>query len=445
MASQARPISGSVDQGRAGLINLVYLLTLAGSFDHRFGHGETGAISISIAEGLAYLSAALVVIALYGEPSAARWRLLRRAFAGGWVMIAYLLWGVLAGVVEFQRNGTPEGLHALKDSMAGIILYGLMCLLISTPRRLERVQQVMLGGATLMSVLAISQYVAGAPYLAPLSETAYLKHGLDTIDLVRHPVVGMFGHPNGLAMYMVPALILCVGSPPPRIGGRRWSGGLLLRIVCAVFASISLLLSQAKIAIVVGALGSIAIIVVRRRRIAYTPARCLLGFLVLLVLAAAVISVGIALVLGRGAVVATGTLLERWYLASAAVDVLQTHPWVALFGGANAADLEVGTGLAVHNVFLANALEHGVVGALLFGMIFVQALRQRSEGAWRYAIPVLSLLTLLMAEPGIGTQMQLLVFFYAGLATSYSLVFSVHHDRARRYGSNVTAEARKPA
>lgn len=121
-----------------------------------------------------------------------------------WIPMAYLAWILLTGVTSPIPDREP--LRAARD-VAGTGLCTL--LLIHWIKRGGPWQTVAVGwgcGAIGQALLGICQFTLDGPFLQPVSENLAAKTDISG-ELMAKFALGLFNHPNGLALLLLPAIV----------------------------------------------------------------------------------------------------------------------------------------------------------------------------------------------------------------------------------------------
>jgi len=392
---------------------VISLIALAG-FDHRFGGGEAGSLSLSFQEIASYAVLYLLVLHLLlfrreGILSTISRDIVVRVVAG------YAVWLLLGAAANGLFFGNLDALHGLKDSVPGLVLFAAMVAWVDSEAKLRHVHVGLSITLVLLGLLAISQFAWGGPYLNRLDPNAVFKLDYRGVSLVQHPVVGTLGSPNTNAVFLMPLALITIGrlaeelrEPEPT---RGWEWLALGAVVCCV----AVVMTQAKIATTLGAIGLVLAVITIHRKIRATPARA--GLLFGGLLAAACVSVAI-LTQFAGSLPETfsmGTLVERASLDQAAFALIQERPATAILGGGiGSFSDQTGGVLGIHNEYLRQCVQAGLPAGLLFvGALFSGMLRRQPH--WTYLLPLVVLGLLFLTESATGNQLQSMVFLTLGL------------------------------
>ena len=128
-----------------------------------------------------------------------------------------------------------RGAASIQGLFPALVLYGLIFLTIRTHRRVVCLLLANLAGALVNIGLAMSQIATGGPRPIPLSQNIEAKQDLAG-NLVEQAPTGLFNHPNGLAIFLLPvALFLLVAAWPGLKQPRRVRFAMLGLLVVTLF------------------------------------------------------------------------------------------------------------------------------------------------------------------------------------------------------------------
>lgn len=284
------------------------------------------------------------------------------------VLCWYVGYGALAAVIGLSR--TTETLQTYKDLAVGVVLYALVFLTVDSPARLGGVFLANLSGSMLSVTLALSQIATGGPYLVDRVEAAEAKMDL-TGDAVGDVPMGIFAHPNGFTIALMPTILFLLVAVWPGFGRLRRAGWPALVPLMATLFVVGLAYVKGVYAwLFAGA----AVIFLPRR---FDRWRLHLSVGLVLGGVAALTWVGISAYLeGEGLF---GTIVSRVELWLAAIDTIGSDGYVAVLGSGDPAFQErtfvtVEYGNA-HNAWLNQALTYGIPAMVLYLGAFWTALR----------------------------------------------------------------------
>jgi hypothetical protein len=340
----------------AGFFHLTVLLTIAVTLPLHMRL----AVDLALADLIAFPAAALIVLEAVRRAAVAdRVRVLYRSNR---MVFWYFGWAGAAAVVGLTRSA--DSLKAFKDLIPPMVLYTLVGLTVSNPRRLHVVIWAALPGLLCHIALAASQALIGAPYVTAVSESLEWKMDIGGEFLENFPV-GLFAHPNGLALFLIPRTLFLVALLGSASARARFSILALLLVDGWVLWQ-----AQVKGAYAFIAMGFLLLFVPRtweRRR-----------FILSLVLP--VLSIAMILwftVFTEGA--AYGTLITRMELWVGGVQLVAADGFTQMFGNGyplfgdyNFSMLDYPN---AHNAWLNQILSFGIPGLALYLASFATALR----------------------------------------------------------------------
>ena len=184
---------------------LTLLVVFSITVDYRLFSGVEGLPSITIAEALCYL-AALVLCGNLARGADDLGRRMVALYAGNKPVVWYFLWTGLAALLSLVRS--PDALRYFKDLIPSLIVYFLVGCSVRNLRTLRGVAIAFLFGTTLNLLLGLSQVVTGGPTIVDMNQGAKLKMDLSAEIVSGNLATGLFTHPNGFALFLVPAAIL---------------------------------------------------------------------------------------------------------------------------------------------------------------------------------------------------------------------------------------------
>lgn len=400
------------------------LLILLTGLDHRFFGGESGLVSFSLAELVAY---ALVILLFLDACARGRGH---RSFvrsvlasANPFVLL-YFAWALIAASANLAM-GNRDALHSLKDTVPAFAIFVGLALIAVDRHKLALAHRAVLVTLALVSALAMSQYIFGGPYPTEVNPNAYLKVTLTGTSFVARPVVGTLGHPNGLAELLAPLLVLCVGYVAHQRG--RVAGiERVLFFGIIVFSAVALILTQAKAALAWAMVGIFLAILFAWFRTPFSPRRALLIVSVLILAAIGGVSVLFLIASQLPESLRPGTLATRLLINYSALEEAWQSPGVLLFGGGLKLFGESAAGatlkLGVHGEYLSAVLRFGLPGALLLFALLIACLRSQGRSAWIYSLPPIVLTLIYLLESAAGSQLQSLPFLLCGFAEANRVV-----------------------
>jgi hypothetical protein len=343
---------------------------------------------------------------------------LRTLYGANRPLVWYVGYAALASFLGLARSS--DSLQACKDLVAAFGLYAMVVITVDSHQRLLGVLVAYLGGAALHLGLAILQAGGGGPYLVPLSENIEAK--LDFAgDIVTNIPTGLFAHPNGLAIMLLPVVLFTAAAAWPGFGRTRRPG---LIMAGTLVVTLFVLKATYVKGVLAWLAAGFALLVLPRRFDRWRAP----------IAAAAVVS-GIAALtwMSLSAFLdgehVFGTILTRIELWLAAIDVLRSDTFTQVLGSGNALlehqDLITFEYPNAHNAWLNQALSYGIPALVLYLAAFWVGLRSLAQQIARSGAPsrpvALAAMASLMAllgesffEPtdrGVVFQAQIFVLF----------------------------------
>jgi O-antigen ligase len=359
-----------------GFYYLAVVLALCITLPFRVRAGASVALSdlVAFPAGLCLLFEAL------RSPSVrARFSQLYRANP---VVFAYALWTVVAAIVGLARGS--DVLKIVHDLVPAFVLYALIGLTIDRPSRSRALVTACLIGLACHIVLALVQERFGGPFLTPTSPGMDAKLDVSG-DLVTTNVVGLFPHPNGLAMFLIAPALFALALLPALTGGRRAALGAALVLVLFV-----LYRTQGKGAFAFLGVGTILLVMPRR----IDRYRIVAGVGLALAAIVAIMWFSVTHFLDGQAVY--GTLITRLELWNHAIEIIATDPFTCVFGSGYPLFGVTVVGSFeypnAHNAWLNHVLSFGLPGLGLYLGCFVMGMRLacrklvQTDGARRAAL-----------------------------------------------------------
>lgn len=408
---------------------LLGLLVLFTGLDYRLFAGQPGAVSVSLAEILSYLFLGAFILSVAITPAQRRRAMLRGIRRSSKLFFLYFAWVWLAALVNMVAVNNLEPMHDIKDAMPGFVLYVGIVALIARRQQLWAVHKVVAGTVAVMSVLGVIQYLFGGPYVNALDEKAFWKYGVLSQGPIAHPVVSTLGHPNALAVFLAPLIILTVGflayhgKAALTVWGRCLVWGAVLVGLAALF------LTQAKAPAAWTVIGSVLAMGTGRLKVPFSAGRAawLLGVGV-----ASVVSVGVLLAFAGEWVpdsLRIGTIATRLVLDYQVFEFLGTHRFGILFGGVvSQFQSYSGLDLGVHGEYLSQLLRFGLPAAVFYVLFLLRAIAAQAQPGWPYSLPLIFLALILLLESASGSQLQTLVPLLAALGAAHTRVAAREHQ-----------------
>ena len=393
------------------MIELLPTLILSTGLDHRFLANQPGWLSLSISEGLAYLALLVALLQMIVADRSWRRHIVDRLTSIGAPIAIYAIWATAVSLANLVLVRDSSSLHALKDAVPGLILAGIVICTVDRPDRRRMLLDAVIAMIGLLGLLGILQHVAAVPYINPVDDNAYFKLAFLSQELVRRPIVGTLGHPNALAEFLVPLVLLSVGL----MHRKEMTCGTarsVARFVGLGLACAGLILTQAKLAIGVLVAGAATLAVLKAIPIRHTRWSGVFVLVSLLTLGCAFVWALTSMGDNLPYVVDVSTLWERVVLNSYAFDVMHDTPRVVGIGGGLALFAESSPALlGVHNEYIKQVLEYGLPGAVLLSLLLLRCISPHREGGdWGCAVPAMALMLLFTVEAATGSQLQSMLF-----------------------------------
>jgi hypothetical protein len=120
------------------------------------------------------------------------------------VLMGYLAWICAAGLASSGQG--MEALRAARDVTGAGLCTLVMARWVIRGGSWQSLALGALTGALLQAGLGISQFTLDGPFLQPVSENLAAKTDFSG-ELMAHFAVGLFNHPNGLALLLLPATV----------------------------------------------------------------------------------------------------------------------------------------------------------------------------------------------------------------------------------------------
>ncbi len=285
-----------------------------------------------------------------------------RALAG------YGAYAAVASFVGLVR--TTDTVQSFHDLFVALALYALVGLTVDDLGRLRGLLAAALVGVAINVALAVLQVGAGGPYPISLSENIDAKLDLAG-ELARSLPTGLFNHPNGLAMFLLPVVVfLVVGSWAGFQAAPRRAAWIAAVLVPTLFV---LRLTYAKGVYAWLAAGAVFLVLPRwfdRHRVWLAVAAVVGGITALTWLS-------IDAFLSGELVFAT--IVSRIELWLATLHILRSDSFVAVFGSGGMQlirqPLVTFEYTNTHNAWLDQALTYGIPALVFYLGAYLTALR----------------------------------------------------------------------
>lgn len=284
-------------------------------------------------------------------------------------VVMYALWAMFAALVGVAFY--PLSLFVFRNLLPAFLFFAIAAHAVRSSRDAWLILVVFVVSAVPNVALGLSQLLFGKPYPIPLNLASSVKMDVDG-SFVKIAVTGLFNHPNGLAVYLMPVFLAAFGLAFSKIKLSAWIRlGLLL-----MFAGSAALLyaTKAKGAWLWGLFGVFVLMwpraVVRSRHGGW------LMWLAVVVLITGAVTASLL----QGGVLST--MMTRVLLWQSALVAMMSEPFVAVFGSgqevvwfasARVADLQYAN---AHNAFLNQAVYFGIPAVVLYLGCFVYTVLQ---------------------------------------------------------------------
>jgi O-antigen ligase len=398
---------------------LVFIATV----DYRFFANVPNVPSVTMLEIVSFIVVflSLIFIVTRQDFSQRAYHVIR----GNPMVFGYLGWITIGALINLAWSTVPAA--TLKDLLPGFVLFFFVAFTVRKPSEVRKVLGVYLLGSMLQVVIGASQVFWGGPRPVPIAEIVAYKQNVfgGFIDIDTVPT-GLLMHPNGLALFILPVVLLLLAqiiygriSYPKRLG-------LVLMLAQSLFVFWHTQVKGAFAWLVIG-----IIVLVLPSTLSSWRGRLGWATLVGGILTILLLSVWINQELGK-----LGTVVSRIQLNEAALAVLRDKPLVLATGGGSESMHSYSSQYSnmkypsSHNTYLDQALLFGIPGLVLYIGIAATALRQVTTGLrgvssrnWRMAgrfihAAMIAQLGMFFFEPALfGTHLQATFLLFTALAT----------------------------
>jgi hypothetical protein len=404
----------------AGFYQLTLLAVLISMIEVRI-RPLPGLPSLSLLELVVVPALVGILVERLGRPGlAARIRVIRhnRALAG------YIGYAGLAAGIGLSRSA--DSLQAFHDLAAAYALFALIVLTVDTRGRLLGLLATCLAAAIPSVLLGVLQIATGGFYLFPRSTNIDAKMDLAG-EAARNAPVGVFSHPNGLALYLLPIAVFLAVAAWRGFGARRRLSLVLCGVLAVLLVVLKVTYAKGVYAWLAVALGFLAL---------PRPFDRWRAWLAVIVPVAGITTlVWITVDAFLRGDLQYGTVISRIELWLSAIDILQDDRFVTVVGSGGPQLLA--RGLVTfeypnpHNAWLSQALTYGAPALVLYLAAYVSAFRSlartlRSADAATRALALAAMATLMAllgenffepADRGVAFQSQLLLVFAIAACT----------------------------
>ncbi len=366
----SRPLPAWAEYG-VTRVWLVALFVIAAGIDVRasdlgLGGPASNPLEILMLAGLALLLADTVIY--QRQP----YEIVRAGWSSSPFLVGYAMWAVVAGVIGLTKLGIS--FFVLRNLFPAFMFFFIMSFAQRQVRDVRFLLVVFIASSLPNIALGLSQYVFQGPFPVKLNAASAIKLDIDG-SYVTAAVSGLFNHPNGLSIFLLPVFLAASGLFLLR--GTRSKAVRMFAAFVAISAAVLLFLTKAKGAWAWGVVG-LAVL--------FAPS-VLLRFRRAWVLHVAMLVLGIATVtmVSLEFVSTTKTMATRIRLWESTWYAIQNSGFSALFGSAQfdvwsasakLSDLQYSN---AHNVFLNQVVYFGIPAAVLYIGAFFWAIRRAQE------------------------------------------------------------------
>jgi hypothetical protein len=296
-------------------------------------------------------------------------RILASAWQTNHFAVLYFCWTFLAGFVGIYQL-TSLSFFVFRNLFPAFVAFAFLTFSTRKPQDLRLLLTVFLIAAGPNLLLGLSQYLFDGPFPVRMNAASAIKMDIDG-TLVRSAVAGLFNHPNGLAIFLVPVLLTAFGLSASRAPTSVW-----LRLFAAavlVVTALLLYLSKAKGAWAWSIFGFM-VLLAPRGLLAFRHA----WMVHLLAVGAGIAALTTASLVIGGAFNTMLTRIELWHAAMLAVG---NDVFALLFGSSQEGVWRLSARMSslqytnAHNVFLNQAVYFGLPALVFYIGTFVWALR----------------------------------------------------------------------
>ncbi|RZI86201.1 MAG: O-antigen ligase family protein [Rubrivivax sp.] len=342
------------------------LMVLVISLDYRFLQGYKGAPSFTALEVMGYFT-----FLLFFADGIVYRNVVREVFSSIWqknrYIILYAVWIGTLCFANFFRGHGFNTLSELKDLLPSFLMVVVIHAYARSPKAIENIIKVYMVGLGINILLGVAQGLIGAPRPIPMSLGAAAKMDLNGHVMSKNMATGLFTHPNGFAMFLIPCAILLVLVATRKIDlGKWWRAAAWVLLPLLAFAYYR---SQGKGAAAWAIMGCIfALLPVRSRGKAFYL------MLIGMVLGVLALSAGSVYLADHFRFRSLSTMITRVQLWQSGIDAL-AHHWDNFFLGSAFGDVYYAsyrfTGGQfpypnTHNGILNQAVAYGVPGLILY-------------------------------------------------------------------------------
>jgi O-antigen ligase len=187
---------------------LTLLLVFATTVDYRFFAGIPGIPSVTLTEIIAYPMVILYAGRELFETSIVKEEILLK-YRNNRILFWYFLWAALAAIVASVFRSEPEVLKVFKNLLPSLMVYYFVSTYCNNVNRVKNLIRTYLFGIFINLMLGLSQYLTDWPRPVQMNDIVAEKMDIAG-NVINRVATGLFNHPNGLAVLLLPAIILIV-------------------------------------------------------------------------------------------------------------------------------------------------------------------------------------------------------------------------------------------
>jgi len=342
-------------------VGLLFVLLVRASTDLTLGFLAVVGPADEIAGGLVNIGVVLILVLAGGLTILSR-NVLIFALPGGRLLALLLLTGVVG---MLRSEGIISSMNEWVPVLASLIVYALSSDLYSTPRKLQRVVDVLSASFVLPAVLGLYQLAT--------------RQGVTRSEFPVPAVVGTFLHPNTFGFYLVLIVAVFLGQALTQRGARKAMAAAALCVALVLLTATFARVAWAGVLVVFLVVG----IVRARILLVAVPLilPILLGFVPTL-LARVTDPFGAGGSLADRLYNLWPATLQAWLLATEAGGggfLAAVNRIVGLGPGIGPAQARYGLAFIPHNDYLRILVEYGILGLTLYigliGVLMIVAFR----------------------------------------------------------------------